>query len=83
MQHLEDRNIPVDLQLLDNEASAEYKNIDKSVCVVEYQVVPPHIHRRNAAERSIHTFKAHFLSILAGIMHNSPKKLWYLLLPQT
>ena len=50
MQRLEDRNILVDLQLLDNEASAEYKHIAKSECVVEYQFVPPNIHSRNAAE---------------------------------
>ena len=35
MQHLEDRNIFVEIQLLDNEASAEYKHITKSECVVD------------------------------------------------
>ena len=28
--------------------------------------MPPHTHRTNAAEHAIHTFKAHFLSIIAG-----------------
>eukprot|EP00804_Cyclotella_cryptica_P026152 CCRYP_013039-RA/>CCRYP_013039-RA protein AED:0.41 eAED:0.32 QI:0/0/0/0.5/0/0.5/2/0/297 len=32
-----------------------------------YQLVPPNVHRANAAERAIRTFKAHFLSVLAGI----------------
>ena len=82
MQRLKDSNILVELQLLDNETSAEYKRIAKSEWVVEYQLVPPHIHCRNAAERSIRTFKAHFLSILAERLHNPPKQLWYLLLPQ-
>ena len=45
--------------------------------------MPPDIHRRNAAERSIQTFKAHFIFILAGIAPDFPKLLWDHLLPQT
>ena len=44
--------------------------------------MPPHTHRSNAAERAIHTFKAHFLSILAGVAPDFPRNLWDLLLPQ-
>ena len=83
MQRLKDRNILVDLQILDNETSTEYKRIVKSEWGVGYQLVPPHIHRRNVAERTIRTFKAHFLSVLAGIAPTFPKNLWCLLLPQT
>ena len=72
----------VDLQILDNEAITEYKRIIKSDLGVGYQLEPPHIHRRNAAERAICTFKAHFLSILSGIAKTSPKNLWDLLIPQ-
>ena len=72
----------VDLQILDNEASTEYKCITKSDWGVGYQLVTPHIHHRNAAERTIHTFKAHFISTLAGIAPTLPKNLWDLLLPQ-
>ena len=50
---------------------------------MEFQLVPPHMHRRNAAERAIHTFKAHFISILAGVSTSYPQNLWDLLLPQT
>ena len=60
MQLLKDRTIPVDLQILDKEASAEYNLIFKAEWVVGYQLVPPHIHSRNSAERAICTFKAHF-----------------------
>ena len=60
MQLLKDRTIPVDLKILDKEASAEYNLIFKAEWVVGYQLVPPHIHRRNSAERAIRTFKAHF-----------------------
>jgi hypothetical protein len=44
------------LQTLDNEASAALKNF-LTANDVEYQLVPPHCHRRNAAERAIRTFK--------------------------
>jgi hypothetical protein len=40
------------LQTLDNEASAALKN-DFTANDVDYQLVPPHCHRRNAAERAI------------------------------
>ena len=48
-----------------------------------FQLVPPDIHRQNAAERAIRTFKAHFLTILAGVAPDFPRHLWDLLLPQT
>ena len=48
---------------------------------VKYQLVPPHMHRYNAAKRAIHTFKAHFLAILEGAGADSPIYLWDLLLP--
>ena len=60
----------VNLQILDNEASGEYKRTIEEVWKSTYQLVPPDMHRRNAAERAIRTFKAHFLAILAGV---SPK----------
>jgi hypothetical protein len=44
------------LQTLDNEASADLKNFF-TVNDVEYKLVPPPCHRRNAAERAIQTFK--------------------------
>ena len=63
MQRLKTRGMLVDLQIMDNEASAEYKRIITLEWGVKYQLVPAHIHRRNAAERAIRTFKAHFLAI--------------------
>ena len=50
----------IDLQIMDNEAIAEYKHIITLEWGVKYQLVPAHIHRRNAAKRAIYTFKAHF-----------------------
>ncbi len=43
----------------------------------------PGCHRCNTAEVAIHNFKAHFLSVLAGIANNFPPNLWDWLLPQT
>jgi hypothetical protein len=49
---------------------------------VEYQLVPPHCRRRNAAERAIHTFKEYFVSGLASVDPDLPLHLWDRLLPQ-
>ena len=49
---------------------------------MEYQLVPPHIHRRNASERAIHTFKNHFIAGLASTDPNFPLSNWCRLLPQ-
>ena len=70
-------------QVLDNEASADYIRVITEDWKATYQLVPPDIHRRNLAERAIQTFKAHFLSILAGISKAFPNYLWDKLLPQT
>ena len=83
MRRIKDQNTLVDLHILENEASNEYKCIIKYEWGVGYQLVPPHIHRRNTAERAICTLKAHFLSTLAGIAPNLPKNLWDLIPPQT
>ena len=83
MQRLKDRNMLVDLQILDNEANTEYKRIINSEWGVGYQLVPPHIHSRNAAELAIHTFKTDFISTLYGIATNFPNNLWDLMLYQT
>jgi hypothetical protein len=70
------------LQTLDNEASAALKQFF-TANDVEYQSVPPHCHRRNAAERSIRAFKEHFVSRLSSVDPALPLHLWDRLLPQT
>jgi hypothetical protein len=47
-----------------------------------YQLVPPHIHRLNAAERAIRTFKNHFIAGLCLADDDFPIRLWDKLLPQ-
>ena len=83
MTCLRKNGMSVNLQILDNEASSKFKHLITEDLGIKYQLLPPDIHRRNAAERVIRTFKAHFLSILAGIAPDLPKFLWDHLLPQT
>jgi hypothetical protein len=49
---------------------------------IAYQLVPPHCHRRNAAERAITTFKEHFVAGLSSFYLSFPMHLWDRLLPQ-
>ena len=83
MQRLKEKNILVDLQTLNNECSKEYKATMQKKWNVTYQLVPPDLHRRNAAEWAIRTFKAHLLAIFSGVSTDFPLYLWDLLLPQT
>ena len=69
------------LQKLDNKVSQlllEYINDEN----IDYQLVPPHMHQRNLAERAIQTFKSHFIAMLCGCDPNFPLHLWCRLLPQ-
>jgi hypothetical protein len=59
------------------------KNYIRDTCKLDMEVVPPGCHRRNTAKVAIHNFKAHFLSILAGIANDFPPNFWDWLLPQT
>jgi hypothetical protein len=49
---------------------------------VDFQLVPPGIHRGNAAERAIRTFKNHLIAGLCSVDKNFPIHLWDRLLPQ-
>jgi hypothetical protein len=69
------------LQRLDNEASDALKNFmhDKDV---NFQLVPPGIHRRNPAERAIRTYKNHLLAGICTTDPNFPMHLWCRLVAQ-
>jgi hypothetical protein len=69
------------IQTLDNEASTALKN-SFTVNDIDYQLVPPHCHRRNAAERAIRTFREHFVAGLSSFDPAFPLHLWDRLLPQ-
>jgi hypothetical protein len=69
------------LQTLGNEASTDLKSFF-TANNVEYQLVPPHCHRRNATERAIRTLKEHFFAGLSSVYSAFPLHLWDRLLPQ-
>ncbi len=69
--------------VLDNKVSDNMKNHICNTCKFNMEVVSPVCHQRNAAEVAIRNFKAHFLSVLAGVADNFPPSLWDWLLPQT
>ena len=49
---------------------------------IDFQLVPPGLHRRNAAERAIRTFKNHFIAGLCSVDKHFPLHFWDKLLPQ-
>ena len=66
--------------IIDNEASAYLKNaLAKND--QQLQLTPPHMHRINAAERAIRTYKNHLLAGLATCDENFPINEWDRLIP--
>ena len=69
------------LAKLDNECSKALKEF-----IVEeeatFELAPPYIHRSNAAERAIRTFKNHFIAGLSTCDKDFPLHLWDKLVPQ-
>ena len=57
------------IHILDNKCPRDMKTIFKEA-QVEYQLVSPHIHRRNAVERVIRTYKNH---LITGLYTCDPK----------
>ena len=78
---LTDRGHTPKYHRLDNEASTEFKSFLRK-STIDFQLVPPGSHRRNAAERAIQTFKDHFIAGLCSTDPNFPIALWDKLLPQ-
>ena len=78
---LTSRGLRPQLQRLDNEASTQLKQF-LSDHQVDFQLVPPHAHRRNSAERAIRVFKNHFIAGLCSTDPSFPLHLWDKLLPQ-
>ena len=70
-----------ELHILDNQCSEELRKAFKKY-QVNFQLVPPHVHRQNAAERAIQTWKNHFLAGISPLDPNFPIQEWDRLLPQ-
>ena len=70
------------MQILNN----EFTDIIKQYIVEvndKYQLVPPHIHRRNTAKRAISIFKNYFIVGLASVNRDFPLHLWCRMIPHT
>jgi hypothetical protein len=80
-EHLRSNGYAPDLHILDNECSHDFKKAFQKYNVA-FQRVPPHVHRRNAAERAIQTWKNHFCAGLATCDPKFPLLEWDLLMPQ-
>jgi hypothetical protein len=74
-EHLTRRGFKPTTHWLDNEASNAMKQFNQ-LHDVDYQLVPPHVHRRNAAERAIRTWKNHFVAGLCSTDPAFPLHLW-------
>ena len=70
------------LQKLDNEASQALRDYMHEQDI-DFQLAPPHCHRRNAAERAIRTYKNHLIAGLATTDPEFPLRLWCRLLRQS
>ena len=81
-QFFDKRDCTPTLMFLDNYIPEKLRE-RLSELEVQYQIVPPHTHRRNAAERAIRTFKNHFISVLCTADSPFPLNLWDELLEQT
>jgi hypothetical protein len=79
--HLANRGFKPTTHWLDNEASTTLKEYSKSE-QVDYQLVPPQVHRPNAAERAIRTWKNHLISGICSTDTNFPMHLWDRILEQ-
>jgi hypothetical protein len=79
--HLTDRGHHPSLHILDNECPGALKrSITQSGAT--FQLVPPYMHRTNAAEKAIDTWKCHFIAGLASVDPQFPMHLWCRLITQ-
>jgi hypothetical protein len=73
--HLTERGFKPTTHWLDNEASNALKAFNRTQDI-EYQLVPPHVHRRNSAERAIRTWKNYFVAGICSTDTAFPLHLW-------
>ena len=69
------------IHILDNKCSQDTKNMFKEAHV-EYQLVPQHIHQRNATEQAIITYKNHLIAVLYACDPKFSSREWDRLLLQ-
>ena len=67
--------------MLDNEVSEDLKKYFED-SDIQFKLVPPHMHHRNASERAVRTFKNRFIAALCTVDPLFPFYLWDCLFPQ-
>ena len=78
---LVDRGLTPTIHFLDNECPpglAKFMKLNN----IQFQLVPPHDHRSNPAEKAIGTWKDHFIAGLSSINPDFPLHLWCRLVNQ-
>ena len=80
-EKLKSRGNTPNIYVLDNECSHHLKTAMTEESI-QWQLATPYLHRTNAAERAIRTFKNHFLAGLATTHSDFPISEWDRLLPQ-
>ena len=66
--------------VMNNKASWDLKKAMKEKHI-DYQLVPPHIHRKKLAEKAAQTFKSHCMAGLASLDPNFTLSEWDMLIP--
>ena len=79
---LNNRGLILHLNTLENECPNVLKIFMKEVNG-KIQLVPPHIHQRNSAERAISTLKDYFIAGLSSTHKDLPLHLWCQIIPRT
>ena len=77
---LTNRSLKPSQQILENECINVLKTFMTEVNE-NFQLVPPHVHHMNSAERVIRNFREHFIAGLASTHKDFPLHLWVQLLP--
>jgi hypothetical protein len=80
-KELKSKGFKPKLNMMDNQATKHIKRfLTKNEC--KHQLVEPHNHRVNAAERAIQMFKDAFIAALATTDSDFPLQLWDKIIPQ-
>ena len=69
--YLNERGLNPKMHIMGNECPAAVKTYLRQHNI-DFQLVPPHVHRTNTAEKAIGTFKDHFITGLCSVTHIPP-----------
>ena len=78
---MQERGIVAKHQVLDNKISRAYKE-EILATGMNFQLALPDDHRRNISEKSIQTWKEHFIGVMSGTATTFPLYLWCQAIPQ-